>query len=170
MHPQIQGTGAHGKGVVRAMGGLTERQILYVEALIDGKSKAEAARVAGYAEGGISQVHQHAKVQAALALVMERYLASELTPLALSVAAKLLRDDKTAAGVRANLALGIMDRAGFSAKRFEQRAGEQKDPSQMDSAELQAAIDKLQAEIDGRLVDVTPHSDPIDAQAFDFVE
>ena len=109
-----------------------------------------------------------------MALVMERYLMGELAPIAMNVATKLLTDDKTPPGVRATLSLGILDRAGYSAKRHEKQAAQGKDASQMTRDELQAEIDKLAREIEGRMVDVTPDgvpdSEPIEAQAIDLYE
>lgn len=45
---------------------VTEKQDKYVEARLDGKSKAESARVAGYNVNGVAQIEKSADVRAAL--------------------------------------------------------------------------------------------------------
>ena len=152
---------------IEAVPGINERQIRYVLAFISGKSKSESAELAGYSPTSSSMLHRSAAVQAAIAACVERYLHGELLPLAFNVATRLLLDDRTPHGVRSSLALGILDRAGFDAKRHQRLAESGKDVSQMSADELQASIDKLQAEIDGRMKDVTPNSVPDDAQDVD---
>lgn len=45
---------------------VTEKQDKYIEARLDGKSKAEAAREAGYNVNGVAQIEKSADVRAAL--------------------------------------------------------------------------------------------------------
>lgn len=147
-----------------AQSDLSERQQLFIFELLRGRNKTEAALAAGYREGSAGHVLRHAGVQRVLAACMDRFLVGELAPTAFGVVNKLMIDEKTPAGVRATLALGVLDRAGFGAKRHEKQAGEGKDVAQMSADELRQAIDKLQAEIDGRMHDVTPDSGPDDSQ------
>lgn len=151
---------------VAAVPGMSERQIKYVLGVLAGLTQEQAAREAGY-QSSSSVVHRSVAVQRALSTIIEQYLTQDLLPLAFGVATKLLRSDTTPEGVRANLAVAIMDRAGFDAKRHQRLAESGKDVSQMSADELQASIDKIQAEIDGRMRDITPDSVPDDTQDID---
>lgn len=147
--------------------GMTDQQMLYCYAYLSGRSKTEAAIDAGYAFGSAPAIHRSAKVQAAIAAAMDRFLIGELAPAAIHTISRVLADDKTAAGVKATLALGVLDRAGFSAKRHERPEGAGKDPSQMTTLELQEQIDKLEAQIVAKMRDITPVDAPSVAQDVD---
>lgn len=149
---------------------LSERQISFIYNYLQGMPKHDAAVAAGYETTSASAVFRGAKIQAALALVMDRFLLGELAPMALRTAHQIMGDPKAPAGVRATLALGVLDRAGFSAKRHEKGDGTAKDPSTMTAADLQSEIDRLQREIDARMRDVTPVSAPITQQELDLYE
>lgn len=149
---------------------LSDRQISFIYNYLQGMPKHDAAVAAGYETTSASTVFRGAKVQAALALVMDRFLLGELAPMALRTAHQIMGDPKSPAGVRATLALGVLDRAGFSAKRHEKPGGSDKDPSTMTAADLQSEIDRLQREIDARMRDVTPVSAPISQQELDLYE
>lgn len=146
---------------------LSDRQISFIWNYLQGMPKVDAAVAAGYGESSASMVFRGSKVQAALALVMDRFLLGELAPMALRTAHQIMGDVKAPAGVRATLALGVLDRAGFSAKRHERADGSAKDPSTMTAADLQSEIDRLQREIDARMRDVTPLNAPITQQDLD---
>jgi len=163
------GTATDARAIV-ARSGLNERQQLFIFELLKGSTKTEAARIAGYAEGTAATVLRAAGVQRTLVAAMDRFLVGELAPTAFGVVNKLMLDEKTPAGVRATLALGVLDRAGFGAKRHEKQAGDGKDVAQMSAEELRQAIDKLQAEIDGRMHDVTPDSAPSASQDIELYE
>jgi len=150
--------------------GLNDRQQIAVMAYLSGKSKIEAAIEAGYSDTSGTAVFRTAKMQAVYAAAMDRFLVGELAPQAIHTISRLLDDSKTPAGVRATLALGVLDRAGFSAKRHEKPGGSDKDPSTMTAADLQSEIDRLQREIDARMRDVTPVSAPITQQELDLYE
>lgn len=143
---------------------LSDRQISFIWNYLQGMTKVEAAVASGYGEASASAVFRGAKVQQALALVMDRFLLGELAPMALRTAHQIMGDPKSPAGVRATLALGVLDRAGFSAKRHEKPDLAGRDPSTMSSAELQAEIDKLQRAIDDKMRDITPVGTPTDSQ------
>jgi len=163
------GTATDARAIV-AQSDLSERQQLFIAELLRGRNKNEAALAAGYREGSAGHVLRHAGVQRVLAAAMDRFLVGELAPTAFGVVNKLMLDEKTPAGVRAQLALGVLDRAGFGAKRHEKQAGDGKDVAQMSAEELRQAIDKLQGEIDGRMRDVTPVSVPNDSQVIELYE
>ena len=174
MNTTTKGADTDVRAIVAGFPGLSERQCSYLNNFLTGQSKIDAAINAGYSGAAALAVHRSPRVQAALALAVERFLVGELAPAAIHVISRLMADDKTPAGVRGNLALGVLDRAGYSAKRHEKQAAQGKDASQMTRDELQAEIDKLAREIEGRMVDVTPDgvpdSEPIEAQAIDLYE
>jgi len=147
--------------------GLTERQSSFINAYLDGLDFQAAALASGYSVVTAKALLRSAKVQQAMALILDRFLIGELAPAALHTISLLLNDSRTAAGIKANLALGVLDRSGFSAKRFDKQGELGKDASAMTSAELQAEIDKLSREIEGRMVDVTPDSEPPTSQELD---
>lgn len=146
---------------------LTERQVSFIWNYLQGMTKDGAATASGYLPGAGSTVFRGAKVQAALAACMDRFLVGELAPMALRTAHKLMDEDRTPPGVKASLVLGILDRAGFSAKRHEKGDQLGKDPSTMTPDELQAQIDKLQAQIEAKMRDITPIDAPSVAQDID---
>lgn len=158
------------RAMVTAMPGLTQKQSAFLMALFNGKSKEDAAREAGYQDAATPM--RSAAVLAAVAAATDRYLLGELVPVALGVLQKLLISDRTPEGVRANIGFGLLDRAGFTAKRHEKRQDDDKDAAQMNPDELRAAITKLEGELTGRMVDVTPNgapdSEPSDSLAIDF--
>lgn len=158
------------KAMVAAMPGLTPKQSVYLHALFNGRSKEEAARDAGYVNAAAAM--RSPAVLAAVAAAADRYLLGELVPASLGVLQSLLLSDKTADGVRATIAFGLLDRAGFTAKRHDKRQDDGKDMLQLDPDQLRAAIDKLQRELDGQMVDVTPNgepnSEPSDSYLIDF--
>jgi hypothetical protein len=152
---------------ILAKANLSERQANFVWLYLQGASKEAAAEAAGYSATSGSAVFRSAKVQAALVAVSDRFLLGELAPMALRTAHKLMGDDKTPSGVRATLALGILDRAGFTAKRHEKADGARFDAASATSDQLQAEIDRLQAEIDAKMRDITPDGAPTTNQDID---
>ena len=163
------------KALASASHSLSDRQLLFVTGFLEGKSKSEAALDAGYESASAAAVFRSAKVQAALSLVLDRFLVGELAPMAMRTAYRLMNDVLTPAGVKASLALGVLDRAGFTAKRHEaNQAASSKDPSAMSREELGAEIERLSREIDGRMKDITPDgapvSEPMTSQELDMYE
>lgn len=146
---------------------LSEAQMLAVSGYLNGKSKIEAARDAGYSETSGAAMFRSASVQAALAACIDRFMVGELAPQAIHTVSKLLADTATPAGVKATLALGVLDRAGFDAKRHQKQDGQAKDISAMSTDELQQQIAKIQREIDAKMRDITPDDAPNDAQDID---
>lgn len=115
-------------------------------------------------------VFRSRSVQDALAAALDRFLVGELAPLAVNTISQMLADTKTPPGVRATLALGVLDRSGYSPKRFESKQETQRDPTQMSPEELQREVEKLQRALDDRLRDVTPDDEPAPAQDLDLYE
>lgn len=112
-------------------------------------------------------VFRSAKVQSALAAVVDRFLIGELAPMAVHTISRQLASDQTPPGVKATLALGVLDRAGFTAKRHEKADAPQRDASELTPDELQSEIDKLQAAIDAKMRDITPNDAPSATQDID---
>lgn len=146
---------------------LTDRALNAVLNFLNGLNKEDACEAAGYAKGSSGMVFRSAKVQAAIAATMDRFMLGELAPGALHVLSRLLYDEKVAAGVRKDIAFGLLDRSGFSAKRHERPEGTGKDPSQMTTTELQEQIDKLEAQIVAKMRDITPVDAPSAEQDVD---
>lgn len=139
---------------------LTDRALNAVLNFLNGLNKEDACEAAGYAKGSSGMVFRSAKVQAAISAAMDRFMVGELAPGAIHVLSRLLYDERVAAGVRKDIAFGLLDRAGFSAKRHEKGDSTSKDPSTMTPDDLQAQIDKLQREIDAKMRDITPNDAP----------
>jgi hypothetical protein len=146
---------------------LAERQLNAVLNFLNGLNKEDACLASGYAKGSSGMVFRSARVQAAIAAVMDRYLLGDLAPTAMHTLSRLLASDETAAGVKTTIALGILDRAGFTAKRHEKADAARFEAANATPDQLQAEIDRLQAEIDAKLRDVTPVDEPDDSQAVD---
>ena len=149
---------------------LGERPLNALLNFLNGLNKEEACLAAGYAKGSSGMVFRSAKVQSAIGAVIDRFLVGELAPGSIHVLSTLLYDDRVAAGIRKDIAFGLLDRAGFSAKRFEKGQGEQQDASTMTVDQLQASIDKIQQAIDAKMRDVTPVDAPHDSQPIDMYE
>ena len=146
---------------------LVERQLNAVLNFLNGLNKEDACLEAGYAKGSSGMVFRSGKVQGAIAAVMDRYLLGELAPMAMHTLTRQLASDQTPAGVKATIALGILDRAGFTAKRHDKTDGTRFDAASATSDQLQAEIDRLQSEIDAKMRDVTPDDAPTDNQAIE---
>lgn len=149
---------------------LSERQFTFLMTYLSGGSKADALAAAGYAENAAWSVFESARLRSAISFVLENFLVGDAAPASLRALYQIVTDDKTAPGIRVQAANSLLDRAGFDAKRHERNAGTGKDASQMSREELQAEIDKLSREIEGRMVDVTPVSEPIAQQDIDMYE
>lgn len=148
---------------------LSDRQVLFVTAFMQGASKSEAAIVAGYdsAQAGMA-AWRSKKVQAAIALMVDRFLVGEAAPAALRALYQIVNDEsgRVAGGVRVAAAVAILDRAGFNAKRHQGGEAEL-DIGAMSAAELRQALARIDAELTGRMVDVTPDSEPMTSQELD---
>lgn len=154
---------------VKREGGLTDQQFDMLYYYMLGNSKSKSGQMAGYSSEHATSVAWHSpRVQAAMALVLERFLTTELAPLAMREAYRILDNPNTAAGVKANLATSIMDRAGFDAKRHDRQAAQEKDPSRKSPEELRAEIEALEAALLAKARDVTPVGAPSDPYAIDF--
>ncbi|MER9685897.1 hypothetical protein [Mesorhizobium sp. M0139] len=163
---QIKGAASDVADIIVA-GDLNERQQIAVFEYLNGKSKIEAAIAGGYPATSGTSVFRQARVQAVLAAAMDRFMVGELAPAAIHTISRMLADNATPPGVKATLALGVLDRAGFSAKRHERPEGAGKDPSQMTTTELQQQIDKLEAQIVAKMRDITPVDAPSAEQDVD---
>jgi hypothetical protein len=158
-------TPARAKKTLEAHGiDLPERQFEMLYHYVSGDDKATACRKAGYPATASWTLFNRGKVRRALPLIIESFLVTDAAPAALRALYRIVTDDKAPGGVQVQAANSLLDRAGFGAKRHEKQAGEGKDVAQMSADELRQAIDKLQAEIDGRMHDVTPDSEPDDSQ------
>lgn len=154
-----------------ARSGLDEREETFAAALIAGRSMQEACDVSRYSLAEGYRLLRRPIVQAAIAAAIDASLRSDLAPLALVTARKMIASDKTADGARTTLILGVLDRAGYSADRFKRQAADSgRDVTQMKAEELRAEIDRLQREIEGRAIDVTPNDTADVAQALDMFE
>lgn len=146
---------------------LADRPLNAVLNFLNGLNKEDACLAAGYQKGSSGMVFRSAKVQSALAAVVDRFLIGELAPMAVHTISRQLASEQTPPGVKATLALGVLDRAGFTAKRHEKADAPQRDASTMTPDELQSEIDKLQAAIDAKMRDITPNDAPSSAQDID---
>lgn len=153
---------------------LSDKQLLFVTEYLSGKSKTEAAAVAGYADKAVWGVLEGARMRAAIAVVLENFLVGDAAPAALRALYSIVSDEKVAAGVRVSAANSLLDRAGFDAKRLAAKGDDGKDISTMTVEDLRAEIDKLQAQLEGKAVDVTPvgepDSEPVTSQELDLYE
>ena len=147
---------------------LSDRQLLFVTAVLSGKGKGEAARLAGYNDStnGVA-AWQSKKVQAAVAVLIDRFLVGEAATLAVGVLYEIAGDKRVASGVRVTAANSLLDRAGFTAKRHEKLGDIAQDIADMSAAQIRARIAALDTELDQRMVDVTPSSEPMTEQELD---
>ncbi len=170
MRANLKSADTDAKAVIAAFPGLTKQQSVYLHLIFTGWSKDVAAREAGYANAAAAM--RSAGVLAAIAAAADRYLLGELVPASLGVLQTLLLSEKTAEGVRANIAFGLLDRAGFTAKRHDKRQDGEQELAGQSPEQLRAAITKLEGELTGRMVDITPNgapdSEPSDSLAIDF--
>lgn len=156
--------------LTREFPALNDRQRLAVEAYLKGHTKTASTLIAGYRQESSAAVFGNATVQAVLAASVDRFLTGELAPAAIHTISKLMHDERTPAGVRAQLATSVLDRAGYGPKRFDKPDASSKDIGQLSKDELQSEIDRLSREIEHRMVDVTPVSEPITSQELDMYE
>lgn len=151
--------------------GLDERQEIFAAAMVSGRSLQEACTLSGYSVTVGYQQLRRPIMQAAIAAAIDASLRSDLAPLALATARKMIASDKTSDGARTTLILGVLDRAGYGADRFKRQAADSgRDVTQMRAEELRSEIDQLQREIEGRAVDITPDGAADVAQALDLYE
>lgn len=156
-------TPAKAKSAIQSAGiGLSEKQIKALCYYISGADKQTAMLDAGYPATHAWSFFQNGKVQAAMAAIVDRFLLVDAAPAALRALYQIVNDEKQAGGVRVQAANSLLDRAGFDAKRHSIVEGSGKDAASMSRDELQAEIERLSREIDGRMRDITPDSAPND--------
>jgi hypothetical protein len=158
------------KALDRAGIKLADRQLEMLYYYVSGHDKATACRMAGYPETASWTLFNRPKMREAIPLVIDAFLIEDASPAALRALYRIVSDDKSPAGVRVQAANSILDRAGFNAKRHENKGELHKDMSQMSAVEIEEQIRKLQQAIDDRLRDVTPDDEPAPAQDLDLYE
>lgn len=119
-----------------------EKLDLYCEALMDGKSKAEAYVIAGYSSNGARNNAQ--KFHRENAQYILKYQAEKITedvPMALSVIRQIASDPEEKGGIRLKAAQDLLDRAGLGAKQKVELTVS--DPNEMSTEELMNEIKRL---------------------------
>lgn len=151
---------------------LTEKQFIAVLEYLNGKSKTAACEAAGLAPIKSWSLFRSAKVQAAMGLILERFLLVDAAPAALRTLFDIVQDAKAAPGTRVQAANSLLDRAGFDNKRLSKADGDKADLHTMTADELRAEIVRLEREQEARMKDVSGHgapdSEPVDRDAIDF--
>lgn len=105
---------------------------------------------------------------------IDEFLTGEAAARAIVTLYETLTDARAAAGVKVQAALGILERAGYTAKRHERKDLGDVDISAMSPQQMRQALAKIDAELASHALDITPLSapddKPSDSQALDFVE
>lgn len=133
--------------------GLTEKQALFVKALVAGHKQGKAAEIAGYtgyADSNASRLVRLPHIQRAIQRETERRLFTEGVPAALEFMVKAPADKKLPGAVRYQCAKWVMEAAGHGLAA--QRAalglpGEDKPLDQMSVGELEAFLSAGQSAI-----------------------
>lgn len=155
---------------------LSDKQFLMLYYYLQGATKTEACVKAGLRPTSATMLFGSAKVQAAIAMVLERFLVGDAAPAALRCLYQILHDPKAAPGVRVTAANSLLDRAGFDNKRLAKvQDADGKDVSTMTADQLRAEIARLEREQESRMKDVTNHdsapdSEPIPDQVIEMFE
>jgi len=149
------------KAIDRAGIRLTDKQLAAVLTYVTGGTKSDAMIAGGYAPESAWMVFEGGNVKAAIGVIIDSFLQTDAAPAALRALYMIVSDDRTAPGIRVQAANSLLDRSGYDAKRHAREAEQGKDPTQMSSDELLAEIEKLQAQIEGRMHDVTPVSETV---------
>lgn len=128
----------------------------------------------------ISRILQRPAVAAVMSAMIERFLQTQGAAVAISTIYSLMSDKRVAPATRLSAANTLLNAAGWTAKRAETVNSAPDDTRNMSAGELRAQIDKLQKEIDGRAVDITPKgsetvdsapiSDPLPSEVLDMFE
>lgn len=151
---------------------LSDKQFEMLLHYLQGADKATACELAGLSRTSSWTLFASPKVQAAIALVLERFLVVDAAPAALRTLYKVMNDEKAAHGVRVTAANSLLDRAGFDAKRLAKQGADTRELSTMTADELRAEIARLEQEQEGRMKDITadsaPDSEPDDSYLIDF--
>lgn len=141
---------------------LTEQQAALVRFIAhDGLSIQDAGTKAGYATNSIRMILRKPAVAAAIHEALQFELQTVLSPTAVHLAGKFLRNEAISPRVRADLIFKILDRAGHITPSNKGSAAP-KALSEMTRDEMlefinvnQAAIDKMEAELAERATDVS---------------
>lgn len=155
---------------------LNERYLRAVISYLNGKPKSLACEEAGLPVTKAWTVFQSAKMQAAIGVVMERFLVLEAAPAAVRCLHNIVQDEKVAAGIRVQAANSLLDRAGFNSKRLSKDPGAgEMDITRASPDELRAEIARLEKAMETQMKDVTNHdsapdSEPISDQVLDMFE
>jgi uncharacterized small protein (DUF1192 family) len=161
---------------------LVDRQAEFVRRILDGEHEQAAALNAGYnSESAGFRLVRLPQVAQAIHLELSRRLTTAAAPLAYRVGMSLLKDEKTAARIRADIALKFLSMAGHGAKEGG-NASHDKPLAEMTSSELhsylernQAEIDRLEAELASRAKDVNASHNAqeplvLDAKPLDYLD
>lgn len=157
---------------------LQERQMQALCIYLSGISKEQSLKMAGYESGTRISTFDTPTMRAATKIVLDKFLQTDAAPAALRALYMIVNDDRGAAGVRVQAANSILDRAGLVAKKAGEGDGGLGDPNQdlssMSADQLQAMIDKLDAALASKTLDVQPddvqNSVPVTSQDIDLYE
>lgn len=132
--------------------GLTERQSIFVNEILNGVNPTDAKTLAGYAETVPAWAILNSQyVQLAIQTEINRRLVTEAAPLAYSVLISLARDTTVPAAVRRNCARDLLDRAGYVPPHPDKPlADNNKSLSERSTGELQELIGRLESELGAR--------------------
>jgi hypothetical protein len=150
---------------------LTDRQAIFVQAILAGSTPRAAAIEAGYPDRPVAyrQVMESPAVRAAIEAGIRAELVTEHAPAAFRFLARVLRDENFGERARVDAAKILVDRAGFLPRQTVAVAAEDKDPDQMTTEELHALVERLGHELAGRARDITPRSEPMGADVADLL-
>ncbi|WP_226623092.1 hypothetical protein [Brucella anthropi] len=155
---------------------VTEQQLLAVTWYLSGCDKKTSLAKAGYQNTVTNTLFDRASTKAAIRVILDDFMHGEAAPAALRALYMIVSDDRTAAGVRVQAANSLLDRAGYTAKKAE--AGDSLDDltdlASLSAEQLQARIDKLDAALSSKTLDVQPddvqNSVPVSSQDLEIYE
>lgn len=128
---------------------------------LNGATKSSACATVGLPEQNVWSIFAGRKMQRAMAAVVERFLSVDATPAAFRVLYMLMNDEKQAGGTRLGAAAKLLAIAGYAEKRYDPKAKEGKELTEMSADELRAEIARLEQEQDSRMKDVTGNAEPV---------
>ena len=149
----------------RYKAGLTPQECNVITLLLTGDSSV--MELDGKPNPDLARILQRPAVAAVMSAMIERFLQTQGAAVAISTIYSLMSDKRVAPATRLSAANTLLNAAGWTAKRAEAVDNAPDDTRNMSAGELRAQIDKLQKEIDGRALDITPkgpqtgHSAPV---------
>lgn len=148
---------------------LTTERGVFARAILNGVSVNEACATAGLTESQGYTFLRSSSFLEELHSAIKVDLKSQLLPLAVSVAREIMSNKNAPAGVRATLAIQIMDRAGLAPPKGDAPA--HRDPTVMSPGELHREIQRLERELSDRAKPVIlPDAPPAPPQVSDLLE